>query len=262
MLELNKVYCMDNLELLKQIPDNYIDLIYCDILYGTGRNFGDYQDLKCDRKVIEEHYIPRIKEMHRVLKDTGSIYLQMDTRINHWMRCLMDDIFGYDKFRNEIAWCYRGGGVNKNKYSNKHDILLFYAKDKHIFNMQYLPYSASTCDLVNRRGGTSIDGKKRDLDRGMHITDWFSDINSLQTFSTERLKYQTQKPKALLERIIKASSNEGDTVADYYMGSGTTAEVCYDLNRNFIGCDISEKAVSIANNRIEEAKRKQQERLF
>ena len=104
MIELNKVYCMDNMELLKQLPNNYIDLIYCDILYGTGRNFGDYQDLKCDRKIIEEHYTPRLQEMHRVLKDTGSIYLQMDTRINHWIRCLMDDVFGYDNFRNEIIW--------------------------------------------------------------------------------------------------------------------------------------------------------------
>ena len=79
----------DNLDLMAEIKDNTIDLIYCDILYGTGRKFADYQDLKPIRSEIESHYIPRIKEMHRILKPTGSIYLQMDTRINHWMRILI-----------------------------------------------------------------------------------------------------------------------------------------------------------------------------
>ena len=105
----------DNLELLAELKNSTVDLIYCDILYGTGRKFKDYQDLKPKREVIEEHYIPRIKEMHRVLKDTGSIYLQMDTRINHWLRCILDDVFGYDNFRNEISWCYNSQGKTTNK---------------------------------------------------------------------------------------------------------------------------------------------------
>ena len=95
------LHCGDNLEYMKTLPSNSIDLIYNDLLYGTGRNFGDYKDIKADRKTVEDFYIPRITEMHRLLKDTGSIYLQMDTRINHWMRCIMDDVFGYNNFRNE-----------------------------------------------------------------------------------------------------------------------------------------------------------------
>ena len=95
----------DNLELMAEIKDNTVDLIYCDILYGTGRKFDDYQDLKPKREVIEEHYIPRIKEMHRILKDTGSIYLQMDTKVNHWIRCILDDVFNYSNFQNEISFC-------------------------------------------------------------------------------------------------------------------------------------------------------------
>jgi len=83
----------DNLEYMKSLESNSIDLIYCDILYGTGRKFKDYQDLKPKREIIKEHYIPRLTEMHRLLKNTGSIYLQMDTRINHWIRIIMDDIF-------------------------------------------------------------------------------------------------------------------------------------------------------------------------
>ena len=101
---INRCYCMDNLELMKQIPDSYIDLIYCDVLYGTGRKFDDFQDLKPDRQIIEDFYIPRIKEMYRILKNTGSIYLQMDYRISLWIRCIVDDIFGYENFINEIIW--------------------------------------------------------------------------------------------------------------------------------------------------------------
>ena len=91
-----RIECQDNLEFMKSIEDNSVDVIYCDILYGTGRKFSDYQDLKPIKSEIEEHYIPRLKEMYRILKDTGTIYLQMDTKINHWIRCIMDDIFGYD----------------------------------------------------------------------------------------------------------------------------------------------------------------------
>ena len=105
--------CDDNLELLKSQPDESVNMIYCDILYGTGRNFGDYQDLKPIRSEIESHYLPRLIEMKRVLKQNGSIYLQMDYRISHWMRILMDDVFGYDNFRNEIVWWYKTGGSSK-----------------------------------------------------------------------------------------------------------------------------------------------------
>ena len=111
------------MELMNRLDNCSVDLIYCDILYGTGRKFADYQDLKAIRSVIEEHYVPRIKEMHRVLKDTGSIYLQMDTRINHWIRIILDDVFGYDCFRNEIVAC-----ISKGKQKNGHIISMKFAK--------------------------------------------------------------------------------------------------------------------------------------
>ena len=125
-----ELHCMDNLELMKTIEDNTVDLIYCDILYGTGRKFKDYQDLKPIRSEIEAHYIPRIKEMYRILKPTGSVYLQMDTRINHWMRCIMDDVFGYENFRNEISWRYKRWTLtSKNKWQNMHDVILMYGEN-------------------------------------------------------------------------------------------------------------------------------------
>lgn len=107
------VQCVDNMQLLKSQPNESVDLIYSDILYGTGKNFGDYKDLKPKQDVIESHYLPRLIEMHRVLKPTGSIFLQMDWRINHWIRCLLDRVFGYDNFVNEIVWLYGAGGFKK-----------------------------------------------------------------------------------------------------------------------------------------------------
>lgn len=257
---MTNIYCIDNLELLKSQPTESLDLIYCDILYGTGRNFGDYQDLKPIRSEIEAHYLPRLKEMHRVLKSTGSIYLQMDTRINHWMRILMDDVFAYSNFRNEIVWCYSNAGKSKNKFSQKHDVILFYSKNaKYNFNYKlpipdkYLESHYNQTDDDGNKCRVRIDsGKKRVYypNDGVYCNDWFTDIPSLNSISNERTTYNTQKPKALIERLIKASSNEGDTVADYYLGSGTTAVVCKELNRNFIGCDINPKAIEITNHRL------------
>jgi len=250
----------DNLELMAEMQDNTVDLIYCDILYGTGRKFKDYQDLKPKREIIEEHYIPRIKEMHRVLKNTGSIYLQMDTKINHWLRCILDDIFGYDNFLNEIVWCYSNSGKNKKKFSQKHDVILFYGKtEKYNFEYKVKPndkYIKSHYRQKDKNGNVCrirVDGGVERIyypEDGVYCNDWFVDIPSLNSVSKNRLGYDTQKPKALIERIIKASSNEGDLVADFYGGSFTTAEVCKDLNRNFIGCDISEKAVEIGRVRV------------
>ena len=236
-MEINKAYCMDNLELMEQMEDESVDLIYCDILYGTGRNFGDYRDLKPIRSEIEAHYLPRLKEMYRVLKDTGSIYLQMDTRINHWIRCIMDDVFGYDNFRNGIIWDslplnFAGFKTLKKTFIYSAHYILFYSKTKDFtFNKEYFKY------------------KEKDYP----LTDVWKNIlsfNYIKTGNEEGVGYPTQKPKALLERIIKASSNENDIVADFYMGSGTSIVVAKELNRQFIGCDISQKAVDITNQRL------------
>ncbi len=236
----------DNLELMAEMEDNTVDLIYCDILYGTGRKFKDYQDLKPKRETIEEHYIPRIKEMHRILKDTGSIYLQMDTRINHWVRCIMDDIFGYDNFVNEIIWNYKTGGASKKYFPRKHDNIFLYTKTK-----KYTFNKLTDKNYIKHKYGFSNLETGED-ENGFYYLTTMQDVWNVPIIRTvkdkidkEKLGYDTQKPKALIERIIKASSNEGDLVADFYGGSFTTAEVCKDLNRNFIGCDISEKAVSI-----------------
>jgi DNA modification methylase len=171
--------------------------------------------------------------MKRVLKQNGSIYLQMDWRISHWIRCLMDDVFGYDNFKNTIVWCYGAGGGHGKKYFRRtHDDIHFYTKsNEYTFNKQLNQYGSSLQDWWNIKGLQDKSG-------------FFQNDDEIQM-------YQTQKPKELISRFVLASTNVGDVVADYYLGSGTTAVVCKELNRNFIGCDINPKAIEITNARLD-----------
>jgi len=249
-----KLYQCDNLELLKSIKDNYIDLIYCDILYGTGIKFEDYQDLKPIRQDIEEHYIPRFSEMKRVLKGTGSIYLQMDYKISHWIRIILDDIFGYNNLRNEIIWCYSMAGNAKRYFPKKHDNIFWYSKsDNWCFNVESVrvPYKDGKPHGQGKANWNDSFDLEAQAERGKVVEDWWSDISPVGRIKTELNGYSTQKPKKLLNRIISASSNVGDIVADFYMGSGTTGEVSVELNRRFIGCDIGDNACQIAKERLE-----------
>lgn len=242
----------DNLELMAEIKDNTIDLIYCDILYGTGRKFKDYQDLKPKREVIEEHYIPRIKEMHRILKDTGSIYLQMDFKISHWLRLIIEDVGLL--FQNEIVWQYGLGNNNKKRnWQEKHDTILFATKaNNYTWNDMRGDVTPQMKAKYCHQDGDGFYmmsyGKKYYLKGGKRISNVW-DFPILSATDSERVGYDTQKPKKLIERIIKASSNEGDLVADFYSGSFTTAEVCKDLKRNFIGCDINPNCLEKAKER-------------
>ena len=277
-MEINKVYCMDNLELMKQIEGNSIDLIYCDILYGTGRNFGDYQDIKAEKSIIFDFYTDRIKEMHRILQENGVIILQCDYRINHWIRNILDDVFGYDNFINEVVWWYRKFSQNNDRtYLTNHDYLIIYSKGKgYTFNTQYVVNKDKEKRMkkgyFNCGGGRYLvydfdkfnkfaEGKNIPSDKIKNKTDdipytrvddVFRDIMFINSQSKERVNYETQKPKELVDRIIKTFSNEGDLVADFFCGSGTTGVVAKELGRNYIMCDVSPKAVEISEMRLEE----------
>jgi len=228
-----KLYNQDNLEVLKLLPDDYIDLIYCDILYNTGRKFKDYDDKLGTPQEAILWYEPRLIEMKRVLKDSGSIYLHMDFRLVHYMKVKMDEIFGINNFVNEIIWEYGLGGSGNRSFSKKHDNILFYSNsNNYIFNIQYEKATS------NKMKGEMK--KMKDV--------W--NIPNINNMAKERIGYDTQKPKELLKRIILSSSNPNDIVADFFMGSGTTGEVSVELGRKFIGCDISERACEITKNRI------------
>lgn len=262
----NKLFCMDNLELMKQIPDNYIDLIYCDILYNTGRKFKDYDDNLGSTIDAIEWYKPRLVEMKRILKNTGSVYLHMDYRLVHYMKVEMDKVFGEKNFRNDIIWNYGGQSIKTN-ISNKHDNILKYtASEKFIYNTQYKPHTERSKKEYrhSHNGQMCARTKRKDKygnpayyysplnESGANITSVWDDIGYLTPSSKERKStgYDTQKPKALLERIIKASSNEGDIVADFFMGSGTTVIVAKELGRKYIGCDINPESIKITKERL------------
>ena len=245
------VHVCDNLELLKSQQSESVDLIYSDILYGTGRNFGEYQDLKPIRSEIESHYIPRLIEMKRVLKQNGVLVFQLDWRINHWMRILMDDIFGYGNFRNEIIWKYRLGLKAKSKkFIQNHEVILVYAKsNNHTFNEQKEKIKPRKKWFQKYENGKAVHQKDIPpviVDEQLIGSVW-TDIK----MRGSKLLYPTEKPKELVQRIILAFTNEGDVVADYYLGSGTTAVVCKELNRNFIGCDLNPKAIELTKARLD-----------
>ena len=254
-IELNKVYCMDNLELLKRMEDNSVDLIYCDILYNTGRKFKDYDDNLGTPKQAMEWYRPRLIEMKRVLKDTGSIYLQCDCRLVHYLKVEMDNIFGIKNFKNEIIWHYNRWTGKSKKFQSLHDNILFYTKtNEHIFNVQYKDYTEGSKKRKEHTLHRFKNGEKYLVteNKGVPQNDVWTDIPFIPPSSKERVGYDTQKPKELIKRIILSSSNKGDVVADFFVGSGTSLVVAKELFRNYIGCDINQRAVDITNKRLEE----------
>jgi hypothetical protein len=185
----------------------------------------------------------------------------MDTRISHWVRIMMDDIFGYNNFRNEIVWCYSTGGKTKKKFSEKHDVILWYTTST---KYKYFPENILVSRVKPKRQMKKIlddgiwyyvaksKGKeyRYPIDDLVMPDDWWADISPLNQHHPERVGYDTQKPIELIERIIKATTEENDLVGDFYLGSGTTAIAALRLNRNFIGFDINPKAIEITKERI------------
>lgn len=195
----------------------------------------------------------RLAELHRVLKPTGSIYLHCDPTASHYLKLLMDAVFGGKNFRNEIIWCYAGGGIPKKDFPRKHDVIFRYTKtDHYFFAPVYRPYSPGTV----QRGRTKVKGKYAEIglrEEGTPVNDWWPDVPKITSpTDLEKLGYPTQKSEALLERIIKASSNEGDLVLDPFCGCGTTIAVAERLNRHWIGIDNNEIAISLTKHRLED----------
>ena len=259
----------DNLEVLRSLPDGSVDLIYIDPPFGTGQTrrlevirtgrgdktrigFGgrtynwetvsahEYRDdmpLDAYLSFLAE----RLEEMHRVLKESGSLYLHLDFHAVHYARLLLDDIFGADRFLNEIIWAYDYGGRARDKWARKHDNILWYAKSPDwVFNREAIdrvPYMAP-----------GLVGPEKAA-RGKLPTDvWWMTI--VPTNSRERTGYPTQKPLKLLERIVRASSNPGDLVADFFGGTGTTALAAARLGRRYLTVDNNPEAIHITRRRL------------
>ncbi len=209
---------------------------------------------------------PRLVELRRVMKPTGSIYLHCDPTASHYLKLLMDAVFGGTHFQNELVWCYEIGGRPSGRWARKHDVILFYSvSPTFTFN--------SKAVAAERRAGTHMkivieaDGRavqvKTDrktgkvyrypVDEGARPPDFFIGIQQLNREDAERLGYPTQKPEALLDRLIQASSSPGDTVLDPFCGCGTTIASAQRLGRRWIGIDITHLAVGLIKQRLLDA---------
>jgi site-specific DNA-methyltransferase (adenine-specific) len=200
----------------------------------------------------------RLIPLHRVLKTTGTLYLHCDPTASHYLKIILDVIFGKQNFRNEIVWCYRGGGVPKNDFANRHDIILRYSKtDDYYFNVDAvrIPYSTFSLERLQYKArafrGARVYDKYEPNELGKHPEDWW-EIQPIMPSSKERIGYPTQKPEALLERIIKASTKEDAWVLDPFCGCGTTVAVAERLNRKWAGIDISMLAINVIHDRLKE----------
>ena len=261
-MEVNKLILGDNLEILKTIESDTIDLIYLDPPFFSNRNYeviwGDAGEVRSFQDRWSggmSHYIEwlkeRVKQMHRILKPTGSIFLHCDWHADAYIRVeILDEIFDYQNFKNSIAWCYGSGGASKSHFSRKHDIIFWYGKTKNtIFNIDEVrePYSSPEKSATPKKVGEKEYIKMNPL--GRIPFDWWQ-IPILTNSAKERIGYPTQKPEALLQRIIECASNEGDIVLDPFVGGGTTVAVADRLNRKWIGIDQSVQAVKVTELRL------------
>ncbi len=197
----------------------------------------------------------RIVELHRVLRGTGCLYLHVDPTTSHYLKIVLDEVFGCDNFLNEVIWSYRTGGASGKKFAQKHDVILFYAKTGGYYfgdikekaytkaksrKAGVVKYGTGNAEFFEDAGGVYNLVNCRDV--------W--DIPYINSQAKERTGYPTQKPVALLERVISASSKEGDVVLDPFCGSGTTCVVAQQLRRRWIGIDIEAKAADILAERL------------
>lgn len=247
-----------------------INLIYADPPFFTNRRYpmriGRGEDSRRPREwQLAEGYpdhwqnidqyldmlYPRLRLMHDLLAPTGTLYLHLDWHANAYARLLMDEIFGAEHLLNEIVWVYHGPSPIRSAFNRKHDTILIYTKgDQYTFNVDQVrqPYDASTVKTFASSPKAGF-GKVPDLERGKVPEDWWY-FPVIARLHRERSGYPTQKPEGLLERVILASSNPGDLVADFFCGSGTTAVVADRLDRNFLANDLTYRAVHTTHCRL------------
>ena len=268
---MNHLYYGDNLPILQALPAESVALIYIDPPFNTGRaqarsqlktvrddSGGDrtgfqgrrYKTIQLGQQAFADDFgtefleflEPRLQEARRVLTANGSLYFHIDYREVHYCKILLDQIFGRECFLNEIIWAYDYGARTKKKWPPKHDNILLYVKSQndYVFNteaIERIPYMAP-----------GLVGPEKAA-RGKLPTDtWWHTIVS--PTGKEKTGYPTQKPLGILNRIIQASSCPGDTVLDFFAGSGTTGEAAYQLGRNFILIDKNPQALEVMKKRL------------
>ena len=291
---------VDNLPVMRGINSACVDLIYLDPPFNSNANYAapigsaaagaefkdtwtlndikvewlnlleqKHQDLSRFIQAISDNSMKsylcymavRLLEMKRLLKLTGSIYLHCDPTASHYLKIIMDYIFGSKNFRNEIVWCYPPNGrPPKLNFPRKHDVILFYGKSNKVYFKQpfvelneYQKGKFSKIDSDGRKYKEYLKGNRAYLDenKGNPIPCWWVDIGIATQSRIEHCGYPTQKPLKLLQRIIEASSSEGDLILDPFCGCVTTPIAAHQLHRNYIGIDISPKAEELMKLRFE-----------
>jgi len=300
----NRIYWGDNLQVMSHLLKEFrgkVDLVYIDPPFDSKADYKKVvslkgKDIENNSSIFEEkqytdiwtndEYLQfmyeRIVMIREILKDSGTIYLHCDHHKIHYLRCIMDEIFGVNNFINEVIWCYKEREMSKTKWNTKHDNILFYAKNISNYEFYYEdvlePYTdvtASKFKYQDQKGYYQIRGKgipgspvnkadglnpeheikypgltyRQYMKDGTPPRDWWV-IPIINKAANERSDYPTQKPEKLIEKIILASSKRGDIVFDCFMGSGTTQAVAMKLGRRFIGADINLGAVQTTTKRL------------
>lgn len=207
----------------------------------------------------------RLILMKELLAETGSIYVHLDYRMVHYIKTLMDEVFGEDNLVNEIIWGYKTGGVSKGSFARKHDTLLFYSKsDKYKFNTQYYKSYQQKKYNFSEKYPELFDKEKKMWYHNAVCRDVWDDIFAIGTEpgNIERGDYATQKPESLLKRVIEASSNTNDLVLDAFVGSGTTCAVAQRLGRRWIGVDVNKGAIQVTSKRLQKIIKDQKETKY
>jgi DNA modification methylase len=281
----NLLFHGDNKEVLATLLElgfrGKIDLIYIDPPFKSGADYARKVELRGLKNLgrIEDdsasvlqqtmyfdiwnndNYLQfmyeRLMLLKELLSETGSIYVHLDWHFGHYIKLLMDEVFGQENFRNEIIWHYDIGARSKEQFGTKHDNIFWYSKSNEwVYNTEdvLVPFKSKMTEWRYTKGGQ----RGKEIPKGKVPSDvWDITLNAM---SLEHLHFATQKPEALLERMIKASSNPGDLVLDCFIGSGTTAAVAQKLGRRWIGCDINKGAVQLTSSRLQKIIKEQIEK--
>lgn len=272
----NKLIWGDNKLVMSSLLEQFagkIDLIYIDPPFATGADFSlsvaiGEETLDKQQSAIEEvayrdtwgagldSYLSMVHARLCLIRDLlapeSQLYVHLDPGVGHYVKVLVDEVLGSAAFRNELVWCYSGGGTPRNDFPRKHDVIYRYARgDGWVFNREFKPYKENTQEV----GIVSTYNKGKrdlaiDLERGTPVTDWWTDINTVTGWAPEKVGFPTQKPEALLARIIETSTQPGDLVADFFVGSGTTAVAAEKLGRRWIAADLGRYAVHTTRKRL------------
>ena len=322
LVDTRVIYCGDNLEQLPKLPDACVDLVYIDPPFNSNRNYevfwGETKEKRAfdDRHASTQAYIdymrPRCQQLARVLKPTGSFYYHCDSHASHYVKCMLDFLFGENNFQNEIIWKRTTSHNSANRYAPVHDVIFYYTSGgQAVWNQQYAGYSdeylkskyrykEEGTGRVYRLGditgsgirngetgekwrGFDVTARNRhwmrppseldkwdkegrvywpkdggfpqlvqylDEKKGMPLQDVWVDIPPINSMADERLGYPTQKPLVLLERLVTTSSNPNDVVLDAFCGCGTALVAAQNLDRQWIGIDISPTACRVMAKRM------------